>query len=24
MTLFKSFMGREPDTQPFLKGRGLT
>ena len=24
MTLFKSFMGREPDTAPFLKGRGLT
>ena len=24
MTLFKSFMGREPDTKPFLKGRGLT
>ena len=24
MTLFRSFMGREPDTQPFLKGRGLT
>ena len=24
MVLFKSFMGREPDTEPFLKGRGLT
>ena len=23
MVLFKSFMGREPDTVPFLKGRGL-
>ena len=23
MVLFKSFMGREPDTTPFLKGRGL-
>ena len=23
MTLFKSFMGREPRTAPFLKGRGL-
>ena len=23
MVLFKSFMGREPDTAPFLKGRGL-
>ena len=23
MTLFKSFMGREPETTPFLKGRGL-
>ncbi len=23
MTLFTSFMGREPDTVPFLKGRGL-
>ena len=24
MTLFKSFMGREPRTEPLLKGRGLT